>query len=170
MTGLDFSSIAIERAKGLGLDCQVADLDAGIPFDNSTFDTVWAGDVIEHLFDPVFVLKEVNRVLVPGGLLLCTIPYDLRLTTRLRILLGHSYQEITYKELGQYKHHTFFSIPLLKYMLKKSSLQLQEIKYVIKFPKLKREFISTNRALVYFAKTMAVRAVSKNSYKINNSK
>jgi len=161
ITGLDFSSVAVDLAKSLGLNCQVVDLDIGIPFDNDTFDVVWAGDVIEHVFDPLFVLKEVNRVLVSGGALLCTIPYDLKLTTRLRILFGHSYQEGVYRKFGQYKHHTFFSVPLMKYMFKEASLQVQEIRFVIKFPRLKREFISKNRALVYFAKTMAIRAISE---------
>jgi len=162
-TGLDFSSVAIERAKRGGLDCQVADLDTGIPFDNDTFDAVWAGDVIEHLFDPIFVLKEVSRVLVPGGAFLCTIPYDLHLVTRLRILFGHSYQEGVYKKFGQYKHHTFFSIPLMKYMLNESFLQIQDIKFVIKLPKIRKEFICHNHALSFFAKIMVIRATSTKS-------
>lgn len=162
ITGLDFSSVAVDLAKGLGLNCQVVDLDTGIPFDNDTFDVVWAGDVIEHVFDPIFVLKEVNRVLVSEGMLLCTIPYDVKLTTRLRILFGHSYQEGVYRKFGQYKHHTFFSIPLMKYMFKEASLQAQEMRFVIKFPKLRREFVSDSKALIYFAKTMAIRAISYN--------
>jgi len=158
ITGVDFSEVGVKLARSKSLDCMVIDLDSGLPFDDGVFDVVWAGDIIEHLFDPIFVLKEVNRVLIPGGALLCTIPYDLKVTTRLRVLLGHSYQESVYRKFNQYKHHTFFSIPLLKYMLKESFLNLQEINYVINFPKTKKEFISKNRALIYFAKTLAVRA------------
>lgn len=161
ITGLDFSEAAVESAQKLGIKCRVSDLDRGIPFDDNSFDIVWAGDVIEHVFDPIFVLREINRVLVPDGLFLCTVPYDLKLITRIKILFGHSYQEGVYKNLGQYKHHTFFSVPLLKYMFKESSLRIREIRFVIKFPKLKKEFISYNRVLIWFAKTMAVRAASK---------
>lgn len=158
--GMDFSSVAIEIARKKGLDCQEADLDEGAPFDNETFDGVWAGDVIEHVFDPIFVLKEANRVLKKGGQLLFTIPYDLKATNRIKTLFGHSYQESVYKEFGQYKHHTFFSMPLIKYMLRESSFQLRETTYVVKFPKLEREFITMNRMLIYFTQTLALRAVS----------
>jgi SAM-dependent methyltransferase len=108
VTGVDFSEEVVKLTRGLGLNCLVVDLDNGIPFDDGVFDIVWAGDIIEHLFDPIFVLKEVNRVLAPGGALLCTIQYDLKITTRLTALLGQSYQESVYRKYGQYKHHTFF--------------------------------------------------------------
>ena len=158
VTGLDFSSVAVKLAKSLGLDCRLADLDNGIPYDNDTFDAIWAGDIIEHVFDPIFVLKEVKRVLVNRGLFLCTIPYDLRLSTRLKILFGHSYQESVYRKYYQYKHHTFFSMPLLRYMLKESSLDLREEQFVVSLPIFKKKIISKSRLLVYFAETIAIRS------------
>ena len=60
--GVDFSPIAIEKAKNNGIECRVIDVDAGLPYEDNQFDAVWMGDVIEHVFDPVFVLKEINRV------------------------------------------------------------------------------------------------------------
>jgi SAM-dependent methyltransferase len=42
--------------------------DAGrIPYPDATFDLVFADNVMEHLDDPVGVLKEISRVLKPGG-------------------------------------------------------------------------------------------------------
>jgi SAM-dependent methyltransferase len=161
ISGIDFSPIAIEIAQKQGIDSQLVDLDTGIPLDDNTFDIVWAGDVIEHVFDPIFVLNEINRVLVPGGQLLCTVPYDLNIATRLRIFFGHSYQENVYHEYGQYKHHTFFSIPLIKYMLDKASLQPKEIKYLIRIPKTQIQYITKNRAMIYFANTLIIRAASR---------
>ena len=162
VSGVDFSPIAIELAGKQGINCRLVDLDTGIPFDDDTFDTVWAGDVIEHVFDPIFVLNEIKRVLVPGGQLLCTVPYDLNIATRLRIFFGHSYQENVYREYGQYKHHTFFSIPLMKYMLDKASLEPQDIKYLIRIPKTRIKYVTKNRAMIYFANTVIIRAtVSK---------
>ena len=76
------------------------------------------------------------------------------------MLMGHSYQESVYRKFGQYKHHTFFSLPLIKYMLNESSLKLEAIAFVIRLPKLKKEFITKNRALIGFAKTMAITAIS----------
>jgi len=50
--GLDFSSVAIDIAKRNGIKCKQADVDLGIPADDTSFDIAWAGDVIEHVFDP----------------------------------------------------------------------------------------------------------------------
>jgi SAM-dependent methyltransferase len=45
------------------------------PFQSSFFDTVIITEVLEHLmFDPVFTMNEICRVLKPGGLCLLTTP------------------------------------------------------------------------------------------------
>ncbi|HEV3325044.1 MAG TPA: class I SAM-dependent methyltransferase [Puia sp.] len=46
-----------------------------IPFADETFDSVFSSEVLEHVFDPDIVLKELNRVLVPGGKMLATCPF-----------------------------------------------------------------------------------------------
>ena len=51
-----------------------ADLTNGLPFPDSTFDCVNMGDVIEHLPDPSAALREIRRVLKPGGILVLTTP------------------------------------------------------------------------------------------------
>jgi SAM-dependent methyltransferase len=45
-----------------------------LPFDDSSFDVVTALDVIEHIADDVSALRELRRVLRPGGLLLVAVP------------------------------------------------------------------------------------------------
>jgi methionine biosynthesis protein MetW len=45
-----------------------------LPFADASFDVVTCLDVIEHIFDPFFLLKEINRVLKPGGELILTTP------------------------------------------------------------------------------------------------
>jgi SAM-dependent methyltransferase len=49
-----------------------ADLNKGIPLSSGLFDTVIAGDVIEHLENPVFFVKECSRVLKKNGTLIIT--------------------------------------------------------------------------------------------------
>ena len=46
-----------------------------IPFEDSSFDSVFASDVFEHLFNFDEILNELNRVLKPGGQMLVTIPF-----------------------------------------------------------------------------------------------
>lgn len=46
-----------------------------IPVEKGTFDAVMCTEVLEHVPDPVAALKELYRVLRPGGFLLITAPF-----------------------------------------------------------------------------------------------
>jgi SAM-dependent methyltransferase len=46
-----------------------------LPFENSRFDGVVAFEVFEHIFNLEDMLKEINRVMRPGGCLLISIPF-----------------------------------------------------------------------------------------------
>jgi ubiquinone/menaquinone biosynthesis C-methylase UbiE len=48
--------------------------EAPLPFDDRSFDAVWAGEVIEHVADTSAWLSEVRRVLRSGGTLLLSTP------------------------------------------------------------------------------------------------
>lgn len=45
-----------------------------IPFDNQSVCCVTLFDVIEHLNNPIGVLREIDRVLAPGGTFICVTP------------------------------------------------------------------------------------------------
>ena len=45
-----------------------------IPVDDDSFDAVICTEVLEHVFDPQAVIKELSRILKPGGRLLLTAP------------------------------------------------------------------------------------------------
>jgi SAM-dependent methyltransferase len=51
-----------------------------IGFDGSLFDFVICNHVLEHVSSPKSALREVHRVLKPGGRLVCQTPYAARLT------------------------------------------------------------------------------------------
>lgn len=46
-----------------------------LPFENDSFDAVLCSEVFEHVFNLDEVLKELNRVLKPGGIILITCPF-----------------------------------------------------------------------------------------------
>lgn len=45
------------------------------PFDDHTFDEVYAHDVIEHLDDTLRVMEEIHRVSKPGAVVHITVPH-----------------------------------------------------------------------------------------------
>jgi len=46
-----------------------------IPFEDNTFDSILASEVMEHVFNPDQVLMELNRVLKKDGKILITVPF-----------------------------------------------------------------------------------------------
>lgn len=49
-----------------------------LPFPDATFDAVLCTEVIEHIPDPTEIIREMHRVLKPGGRLIATIPWSAR--------------------------------------------------------------------------------------------
>lgn len=73
--GIDISPSAIQTAKQLHSGTfTCGDIEQKLPYRSSFFDTVFMGDVIEHLFSPRFVLKEAKRVLKHGGNIIISTP------------------------------------------------------------------------------------------------
>lgn len=72
--GFDLNPLGVEHARGRGHgDVQVAPVEA-IPHPDATFDLVTCLDVIEHTPDDVASLRELRRVVRPGGWLVVTVP------------------------------------------------------------------------------------------------
>jgi SAM-dependent methyltransferase len=74
VVGLDMSDAAIGycASKGLGT-VKKGDI-CDLPFPNSAFSFVFATDVIEHVDEDEKALREIRRVLTPGGKVLISVP------------------------------------------------------------------------------------------------
>jgi len=72
--GVEIDARPVQRALARGYDVQQADATQGLPFDDGEFDLVTALDVIEHNEDDVSILREMRRVLKPGGHAAITVP------------------------------------------------------------------------------------------------
>jgi SAM-dependent methyltransferase len=74
VTGVELSptSVALARARGAGEVIEGSVL--SMPFDSASFDLAVSLDVIEHLEDDLGALRELRRVVAPGGALLITVP------------------------------------------------------------------------------------------------
>jgi SAM-dependent methyltransferase len=83
-----YREIAAER----GVDYRECDLGSGsLPFPDGVFDFVTYTDVIEHhSFSSKRVLRDIHRVLVPGGRLILLTPNHAAIYNRLKLLAGRS--------------------------------------------------------------------------------
>jgi len=77
VTAVDISASQIERNALVlpEINFLQHDLAEPLPFADEAFEVIWCSEVLEHLFDPGFAVREMHRVLTPGGRLLVTVPY-----------------------------------------------------------------------------------------------
>ena len=75
------------------------------PYGNSEFDVVLFCEIIEHLTqDPMHPLREIKRILKPGGILILTTPNISRLENVAKIIAGANIYD-PYSGYGPYGRH-----------------------------------------------------------------
>lgn len=73
-SGVDVSAEAVAFCHARGLENVKQAVAEALPFDDGSFELVTSLDVVEHLDDDVAGLKEMRRVLRPGGRVLLAVP------------------------------------------------------------------------------------------------
>jgi ubiquinone/menaquinone biosynthesis C-methylase UbiE len=128
--GCDISKKALDYAKKFGKgDIKYKKIiNNKLPFENNFFDACIALDVIEHVEDIDFLLKEINRVLKKGGLFLSHTPTEGEKFTHTwlwsKIGIG---KEMTYRRYGHI-HPELTHRSLLR-SIDKSGLKVIKINY-----------------------------------------
>jgi methionine biosynthesis protein MetW len=164
--GVDIDLKALKRAKTKGYSTVKGDLNKEtLPFRNSSFDAVVCLDVIEHLIDPRYLLKEVHRVLKEGGILIISTPNVQWLYHLLRLLCGRglktSFSSLNDPLNGGHLH--YFTFRDVKKMLEAHKFKiLQEdgtyhvgnkfLRYIIKLLK------NVNFLRPYFSPAIVIKA------------
>jgi len=109
-----------------GMLCDI--MNAPLPLADNSVDCILFADVIEHLLhSPKFPLMEFRRVLKPGGVCVATTPNAMRLSVRIRVLLGIS----NWPYIGDFfdlsyhgGHHHEYTIEEFKSVFTRSGFEL----------------------------------------------
>lgn len=120
VTGVETSADAVAAARRRGLTVVEGEIgDAGFP--DGSFDTVIASHTLEHVANPLTFMREVYRVLSPGGTVILWLPNSASLECRLfgRYWLGYDAP----------RHLTTFSTGTLGLLLHSAGFRIREIRH-----------------------------------------
>lgn len=127
--GVDSAPNSVKMALKNGLKAKLNDITKGINFESNMFDYVFAGEIIEHLYDTDFFLEEIKRVLKPNGILIITTPNFISFGRRIYYLFGKgAFMEQSFtlpdRAAGHIRFYTFDSLKELVEMHNYKTLEI----------------------------------------------
>ena len=134
--GLDIMAKAVDRAKDRGINADIYDVNnLPLPFKDSSFDCILALDILEHVFAPLSLLREMRRLLSRDGYSIIVLPLHFDLRQRLRILAGEGivlYEHLSYDPKcvsWEYFHIRFFTLQEVEEFVKGGGFIIEERVY-----------------------------------------
>ena len=148
VTGLDMSAEALKFAKTNNFDELTQASATNIPFGNESFDMATSFDVLEHIEDDEAVIREVMRILKPGGMFVVTVPAYPVLWSQHDVSMHHVRRYLKRDLLSKLKkagfeieYHTYFimlAVPIrvlqiLRDKLLKNKLTKEKTSYKVEY-------------------------------------
>ncbi|MCC6697864.1 MAG: glycosyltransferase [Candidatus Hydrogenedentes bacterium] len=133
VVGIEIVERAWELAKRVLDDALFGSIeDMELPFEDEYFDCVVFGDVLEHLVDPVKVLRKVSRVLSKDGAIVMSIP-NVRFWQTVEMHVNGRWQ---YEDAGimDRTHLRFFCAPDMQQMVMDAGLEVLTIQPLSMWP------------------------------------
>ncbi len=127
--GIDVCEDALKEAERKGVKTKIHDCEEPLPYGSEIFDVVYAGQILEHIYDTEGFLKECRRVLKKGGLLILSTPNIASLPSRLRLLFG-LYPKWVAPSLKHYQpgdHIRAFTKSVLKDLVERCGFRVEQI-------------------------------------------
>ena len=88
--GLDFLTSRLAIARQNGIEVVAIDIDqSGLPIKDESVDFVFVGDLIEHIYSPDLLLREIWRVMKEDGMALMSTPNLGSWKCRISLLFGY---------------------------------------------------------------------------------
>ncbi len=128
------------------IDFRECSLGEPLPFERGAFDHVIFLEVIEHLYNPGFVVAEISRVLKPSGRLTISTPNILNIGSRLRFLFEGAFDFFREPPLEyskaipsppQFMHVIPWRYQDLEYLLEQNGLHVEGVHTDLKKESLK---------------------------------
>lgn len=88
---------------------RMVNLEKSLPFSDGSFDLVWSTEVLEHLYSPETLVREIKRILKPHGRMVLTTPNSYFWIYPIFKLFGY-----TPKDIQNADHKQFFSIKAIR--------------------------------------------------------
>jgi 2-polyprenyl-3-methyl-5-hydroxy-6-metoxy-1,4-benzoquinol methylase len=108
--------------------CVQFDVSQKFPFESHSFNAVFMGEIIEHVFDTGLLLKECNRVLCDDGVLIITTPNLGGLQDRIALLLGYAPRQVNPTHDYLNLHIRPFTFKLLRRVLREAKFEVHELR------------------------------------------
>lgn len=136
--GVEVNKDAIRSLKSKGFKVLRRDINLPLKI-NKLFDVILLLDVLEHVFDPYSLLKEVRGITKPGGVIIVSVPLYFDIIDRLKVLFTGSvismdnlcYGEENYNKFRSYNydHIRFFRPNEIIEMSLLLNLEIEKIEY-----------------------------------------
>lgn len=126
--GVDSGVNTLITARSREIEPINSDVSSPLPFRDKSFDFVFAGELVEHVFDTRKFLTEINRVLKPGGYVVLTTPNLARLDDRFKLLVGKTPKQTSPMHPFLSMHIRPFTYDSLKHSLSETGFEKFKLK------------------------------------------
>lgn len=133
VAGIEVSPLAAQEAKSVLDKVYCFDIEQSWKecMGEDRFDCVVLGEILEHVFDPVQVLKSAIGVLNPGGEIIITTPNFMTWTNRIKFIFG--WFKYSNQGMFDFGHIRWFTYRYLKEVLGAAGLKITKEEHII-FP------------------------------------
>lgn len=156
-SGFDVTAteINVDQFQVDGVRVVPADLNEAIPFGDASFPNIVALEILEHLESPKKFLREIGRVLAPGGMALVSTPNITSLRSKARFVFRNEFH-LFYDTTKRLKdpldaraagHISPLPLWLIRHFVAEAGLRMQNAHYTREAFGLRGNWISSNMIL-----------------------
>jgi len=128
------------------------------PYPDNYFDLILCTEVLEHLIrTPAIPLREIKRILKPGGVAILTTPNVLRSINRFSLLLGRSiypkvkdyYDEKVGDPSFNFRHNKEYTMKEMEELIISAGLKVKRKEYFVSYTPFRKRQIPDNLLLKF---------------------